>query len=366
VRHSTSLLLLVTVWTLAVHASIAGAETAPGAMTPVAAQTSPQGSKPSTNQQKPASTESTTVVSVATATLHARCDESSPVRTILARGESVQIQGFQETWVHVRVPSTGEEGCMRRSQLERVPAMDRADEARRAQQTAAAPGASPSTLSSTIGSAIISLNWSYQSASDTFTDQNTFDVDLETARYTSTYDVETDSGFDLGALVPIWKQLGVGIAATRFTDSRDITIEGTIPHRFFFNRDRPFSGTAPGEREEIGVHLDAVYFIPIAPKLQLAVFGGATFFRVKQSVVTDIDYTESYPFDEVTFTGATVTTEDESKVGFNVGADFAYYFTDIVGVGGIVRYSQAKVPFSIGDLDVGGPSFGAGVRIRIP
>ena len=57
-------------------------------------------------------------------------------------------------------------------------------------------------------------------------------------------------------------------------------------------------------------------------------------------------------------------TEEEQKTGFNVGADVGYYFTKNVGVGGIVRFSQTKVTFSLGEVDAGGAMVGGGLRLR--
>ena len=96
----------------------------------------------------------------------------------------------------------------------------------------------------------------------------------------------------------------------------------------------------------------------------MVVFGGPSFFTVKQSVVTAVQRTEAYPFDEATFSGATVATEVESTNGFNIGADVAWYFTKNVGVGGIVRFSSATAAFSVGDVDAGGALVGGGLRLR--
>ncbi len=96
----------------------------------------------------------------------------------------------------------------------------------------------------------------------------------------------------------------------------------------------------------------------------MVVFGGPSFFTVKQSVVTAVQRNEAYPFDEATFSGATVATEEESTNGFNIGADVAWYFTKNVGVGGIVRFSSATAAFSVGDVDAGGALVGGGLRLR--
>ena len=63
-----------------------------------------------------------------------------------------------------------------------------------------------------------------------------------------------------------------------------------------------------------------------------------------------------------------VIAEDESSsvTGINFGADVGYYFTETIGVGGLIRFGRASVDTSIGSLDVGGPEFGVGLRIRIP
>ena len=86
-------------------------------------------------------------------------------------------------------------------------------------------------------------------------------------------------------------------------------------------------GTVPGTREETAFHLQVAYVVPVNRNLRVVVFGGPSFFTVKQSVVTGMRYSEDYPYDEATFSGADVETEEEQKTGFNLGADVGYYFT---------------------------------------
>jgi len=211
---------------------------------------------------------------------------------------------------------------------------------------------------------IVSVNASYLTASRTFDDTRTFDLYAETASFTSHYAVEPSAGIDAGAIVRIWKGLGAGVAFTSYSDSRDIDIDASLPHPLKFNSPRTMTGTAAGDHEETAVHLEFAYIVPIGAKVSAVIFGGPSFFTVKQSVVTAVQRNEAYPFDEVTFSGATVTTEDESTKGFNVGADVAWYFTKNVGVGGIVRFSSATATFSLGDVDAGGALVGGGVRLR--
>ena len=98
--------------------------------------------------------------------------------------------------------------------------------------------------------------------------------------------------------------------------------------------------------------------------MTLAIFGGPSFYSVKQTVVSDYDYNQSYPYDDVTLTRVIAEDESTSVTGMNFGADVGYYFTKTFGVGGIVRFSSTKVDFSLGEVDAGGAMVGGGVRLR--
>ncbi len=307
----------------------------------------------------------TSRVTAVTASVYARCDPASPARIVLERGAVVTIEAVNEGWVSVKAAG-GETGCMRRSDLQATASIDQAAQARRTREVTRArdgsarkaPAATPTER------VIVSINASYLTASQTFDETRTFDLNAETASFTSDYAVEAAVGVDAGAFVRVWRGLAAGVAFTSYSDSRDIAIDGTLPHPLKFNSSRTISGTAAGDHEETAVHLQIAYIVPVGKKMSVVVFGGPSFFTVKQSVVTAIQFSEAYPYDEATFSGATVATEEESKTGFNVGADVAYYFTKNVGVGGIVRFSAAKTTFSLGDVDAGGALIGGGVRLR--
>jgi hypothetical protein len=115
-------------------------------------------------------------------------------------------------------------------------------------------------------------------------------------------------------------------------------------------------------------------------KLQVRLYGGATYFSVKQEVITDFTYDESYSIYNVTHT-ITITgytskfLDSKTAFGFNAGGDVGYFFTKNIGVGGDVRYARASltIPNSAQDLyqtgqtqviSVGGLSLGVGLRAR--
>lgn len=211
---------------------------------------------------------------------------------------------------------------------------------------------------------IVSVNASYLTASRTFDDSRTFDLHADTARFDAEYAVEPSVGVDAGAFVRVWKGLAAGVAFTAHSDTRDIAVDASLPHPFLFSSPRAIEGTVSGDHEEAAVHLQAAYILPLRGRLQAVVFGGPSFFTVKQSVVTAIRFSESYPYDTAAFDGATVEVEEEQKTGFNVGADVAYYFSKNVGVGGVVRFTGATLSYSLGDVDAGGATVGGGLRLR--
>lgn len=215
----------------------------------------------------------------------------------------------------------------------------------------------------------ISGNAGWQTPGSSFTDARTLPTptgDSESRQLNASYSVKAGPIVDIGVAFRLVRNLGVGVAVTRFSVDNDVRIAGTVPHPFFFNQSRSLTGTASGTREERAIHVDAVYVIP-GKKLQVAIFGGPTFFNARQTAITDFTYNDVYPFDNPpTFTAAVGSDESKSAVGFNVGADVGYYFTKTLGVGGLIRFSRGTLASSIGSLALGGPQFSGGVRIRFP
>ena len=169
--------------------------------------------------------------------------------------------------------------------------------------------------------------------------------------------------------VRVWRNLAVGVGFSRFNTGSEAVVAAALPHPFFFDRERPVSGTAIAAREETAVHIQAQWVIPVSDVVEVAVFGGPTFFTVEQDLVSGINFTDIFPFETATFVSASVQQQSESAVGFHVGADIAVYFTPNVGVGGLVRFSRATVDFSSIDggtvsADTGGVHVGGGLRLR--
>jgi hypothetical protein len=217
----------------------------------------------------------------------------------------------------------------------------------------------------------VSVNGAFQTGGDNFGETVTFRENAEDGTFTTDYEVKSGPAFNVSVGGALTRQFAVGVGVTRYSKNTPTVLSASVPHPFFFNRPRAVEGDIAGiDREELAVHIQArAMFFP-RPQIQAIVFGGPSFFTVKQGIVNDFEITETYPYDTAAFSRGLTTTADESKMGFHVGGDVGYFFTRQVGVGGSVQWSRATidVPASGGtgsfELKAGGVQAGAGLRLR--
>lgn len=214
----------------------------------------------------------------------------------------------------------------------------------------------------------IGVNGGYQPSTTSFDDRFTFDLNRETATVDTSYPVDAGPLFDAGVSLRLWKGLGVGGAISRINVDGIVEVEASLPHPLFFQRNRTISGESGGiTRSETAIHIQAQYQLPPFGRLQVVVAGGPSVLDIKQSIATDVNYTESYPYDTATFVGVDSRQVSGTATGFNVGADLRWMFTRNFGVGGLVRFTRAQVDLEIDNrtvqVDAGGTHIGAGVRL---
>ena len=219
------------------------------------------------------------------------------------------------------------------------------------------------------GRGFIVVNGGYQVGTHDFEQVSTLRANVEDGSFTTDYEVKSGPSFDVGGGATVWRRLAIGVGLTRFSSSTPSSLTGSVPHPFFFNRSRSVTGDVGGlKREELAVHVQAIATAPLGPRLQLMAFGGPSFFRVKQDMVSTFTWAETYPFDDASFGSATIVDADGSKLGFNVGGDVAFFFSRQVGVGGSIRYSAATVEIDVAggthEVKAGGLQAGGGLRLR--
>jgi hypothetical protein len=204
-----------------------------------------------------------------------------------------------------------------------------------------------------------------------------FDTTLfgERARFDADYTFPRGASVDLGFGFMVTDVFGVGLSANGTAHKAPATISALIPHPRFFNA--AASGSAETavdiQRAESVVHLQGVVSVPMSDRLRLRLFGGPSYFRVKQDTVDDILYEQTAGIfttaNTVTVTGARINESEATAWGFHLGGDASYFFTRNFGLGAFARISRATVELEdLVDLVVerkaGGFQAGGGLRIR--
>lgn len=220
------------------------------------------------------------------------------------------------------------------------------------------------------GRGFVSVYFGGQSGDGSSTQSGAFTAYGEAGDFTATQSYDGGSLLSIGGGVRVWGNLGVGAAFTRLSEEQEASVTVRAPHPFFFNSPRTASADQPGlKHDEVALHLQALYFVPVGENVEFSLGAGPSFFSVTHGFLTGASFAEGgAPFSTITVSNIAVTEADKTVVGFNVGAEAAFYVTRNVGVGGFVRWAGAKADLPAGtatvEVDLGGAQFGGGVRIR--
>ncbi len=170
--------------------------------------------------------------------------------------------------------------------------------------------------------------------------------------------------------------LGVSFSGTAHQAPADLAIH--IPHPTVANRYADDSTVTDGELQRVESHLNivAMFVNDASARYRIRGFAGPTLFRMRQDVVDDIGFDQSFSLagvnivDITTFDTTQIDFADATGWGFNVGADVSWFFTRVVGVGGFGRYNRGTIttfdPLTGDDVKytVGGVQAGGGLRLR--
>jgi len=215
----------------------------------------------------------------------------------------------------------------------------------------------------------VSLNGLYQSTPINFTTDAKMDLYQETGDVRTGHRIEPGPVYDVTAGGKVRGRLGISYTLSYRKQTETGEVTANVPHPFYYNQSRLVAGDTRLNHEDLAFHVAARWPVPVSNAIQLSLFGGPSFFRVTQDMVSNVEVRESFPFDQAEYAGASVAAEHASRLGFNAGADAAYYFTRSIGVGGLVRFSQARVNMPLPDgnkasVKAGGVQVGGGLRLR--
>jgi hypothetical protein len=166
----------------------------------------------------------------------------------------------------------------------------------------------------------------------------------------------------------VWRRLSIGLGVTRAAHGGDAAVKASLPHPFFDNTFRIVEGTTNARRTENGAHLQIGWSLRLSPRLRVILTGGPSVLNVNQTFVTDVRFSEAFPFDSAAFTSAVTKDSSRTAIGFNAGADLWWTLRRRrVAVGALVQVAYAQPRLDAGNgrrvpVDAGGAQVGVGLR----
>lgn len=197
--------------------------------------------------------------------------------------------------------------------------------------------------------------------SASYTQTVTFEQYSENGSLTSTYSAARRPSFDGGVAARLWHGVGFGVALSYFRDPGSAQVTASIPNPLVFDQPRMLTGAAPVTHAEFATHLQATWWMRASPRVTVVLSGGPTVFEVTHDFVTDVAYTQDYPYTTATYDSASTVQQRTRAVGFNAGADAGWRLGAHFGLAGTLRYSHASVEFT--DTSTGGSSAAGGIHL---
>jgi len=192
------------------------------------------------------------------------------------------------------------------------------------------------------------------------TASSSFPLYDETATVSAEQHISNGPVFEIGGGARVTRSLAIGAAFSTFGRPGGGTLTASVPDPIFYNRPTNVSRDASDlEHKERSIHVQALYFVPVNEKFDIALSAGPSFIHVSQDLITaSVD----------SGTGAvtpTPVTETGNAVGFNAGGQINYLFTSRYGVGLFVGYAGGSVdlPHATG-FKVGGFRTGLALQAR--
>lgn len=310
-------------------------------------------------------------------------DAESPIAIVsVTAGTVLEVTAQSDRWYEVIVPESlgggGRRGMIARAQLELLPGSPappiralRGDPLpASAPSPAAQRGRVPTPRGSSSARGFVALDGVVQTTSNDFAETVSFREHAENSHFETTYLVKRSPGFSVTAGAMVSPLIGVGGSVGRIARSTPASFTAAVPHPFFFGAARSISAEIPQmRRQELSLHAHVRAVWPATERVQVAVIGGPSLFRVSQDVVSTFAFAESYPYDTAVFRSSESVTATATRIGFNIGGDVAVFLTRNVGVGVGATFSRATLDLAVSEgrtarVRAGGVNTGAGLRFR--
>jgi len=204
----------------------------------------------------------------------------------------------------------------------------------------------------------VDINAGFASKPEALTTTTTFAIFGENGSAATRLEPATGALFDVRLGYRFRPRFGVAAAVSTGHSDVAATTTASVPSPIRFASPTIVSLDAgSSSRREIGLHLQAVFAMPISGNLTLAFAGGPSIVHMQQGV-PNLSVTGSTP---------TVSSVNESGsgIGGNIGADLSALLSAHYGIGVFVRYAAASIDLpSASGVKAGGVQAGGGLRVR--
>ena len=215
----------------------------------------------------------------------------------------------------------------------------------------------------------IVLNGGGQIAPGSFGQQFTLTRNVEAAPVTTDLSLATSGVFEAGARLRVHRRLSIGVVGFVASGTASGTLEAKLPHPFYFNQPRDVTGDLSDlTRKERGVHVELAVPLRATARDEIILFGGPSYFNVEQNLITDLTYSDSYPYDTATLDDTTSTVAKKGGPGFNVGGELTRQVSRSARVALLGRYSRGTLTLpateeNAAEVHAGGILVGVGLRV---
>ena len=207
-----------------------------------------------------------------------------------------------------------------------------------------------------------------RAASLDFSNDDSITTLLETETRSIGYKLSRRPGFEFAIGQEVGRNLIVTGTLVQVVGRGTASISAKLPHPIFYATPRSLTGDAEARRVETAIHLEFAKALHRSASYQLTAGAGPSVFFVNQELIDKLQYGEVYPFDSVTFTGATFARHSKAAFGAHVQVDFAKPITRKVSLQVLGRYSYglAKIPVNgvTAKTKAGGAQVGGGLRVN--
>jgi len=222
----------------------------------------------------------------------------------------------------------------------------------------------------------ITVDVPFQPLNNDFSESLTFADALrknENVVFAAGYDATRGVLFDVGAGWRLTRAFGAGLTASWFRHTGSGSFDLKVPNPLVANRPFDMTGSVGGlKRDELGVHLQALYALALSKRARAMLSGGPSVFDTQQDLVRSIEFDTLPGFSGLQFDQALITRVRRTVVGFNAGVDVTWQLASHLGVGTVTRYSRATLRLNPGsesgvsraiEMRAGGLQVGGGIRV---